>query len=106
MSGDRTPVYSFPSTKDFETWLSYGRRPGQKIAYHFGLLMLDRQFNTSLNALGRAVWKAAEQGRVALTQQRLRRPDACTPRCNQTHRDLNERGHACDAKYLYLATVL
>lgn len=79
----RIPVYSFPSARDFETWLRYGRKPGQKIAYHSGLLMADRQRHASLNDLARAVWKAYEQGRVALTQVR----------------------HG-EGKYLYLATVL
>ena len=102
----RVPVYSFPSAKDFETWLNYGRRPGQKIAYHFGFLMGDRQRTAALNSLARVVWKAAEQGRVVLTQQRMRSPDACNSRCNQTHPDLRERGHNCCAKYLYLATVV
>lgn len=65
-------VYSLPSAHDFETWLRYGRKPGEQIVYHVGCLMEDRQKSEAINELARAVWRAFEQGRVLLTQKRTR----------------------------------
>ena len=63
-------VHAFPSARDFETWVRYGRRRGEKVVYYTGNLMADRQRSETINALARAAWRAYEQGRVILTQQR------------------------------------
>ena len=63
------PALVVPSKFHFLKWL-HNARKGDVCVYHVGTLTADRLRSRATNEMGSAAWKAAEDGRVYLTQSR------------------------------------
>lgn len=50
---------------------------GERIPYHTGLLMRDRQYTVELNEMAAAMWELHKRGEVVLLQRRVTERD-CT----------------------------
>lgn len=60
------------AAEQFTDALTKAKR-GEAIAYHSGLLMLDRLYKPELDAVAVAAWKAQEAGLCMLFQRRVDR---------------------------------
>jgi hypothetical protein len=54
---------------DFDAWVT-AAKPGDRFAYHYGLLIVDRASNSAVDRFAKEVWEAYEQGFVHLVQER------------------------------------
>lgn len=52
---------------DLHAWIAAG---GQRLTYHIGNLMADRQSNPALDDLAAVVWDLYETGAISLRQRR------------------------------------